>query len=83
MKEYRRILNREYVLIKGTIDKYGQFKEARVIPFEKKYYANMCSYCKNYLYLTSLECKKCKKNLCERHHNMCECSKKEWILVIR
>lgn len=83
MKEYRRILNIEYVLMKGTVDKFGQFKEVNVLSSKKRYYSNMCTYCKNYLYLCSLECKHCHQNLCERHLNKCECTKKEYILNIR
>jgi hypothetical protein len=70
-------------LIKTTLDKYGPFAEVRVIPLQKRYYANMCSHCKNYLYLTSLECVHCHKNLCERHLSKCDCPQKEWILIIK
>ena len=83
MKEYRRIINREYILIKSTIDKYGQFVDVKIVPYHRRYYVNMCSYCKNYLYLTSIECKSCHKNLCERHLSQCECEKKQWILIIK
>ena len=54
MKEYKRVINREYILVKNTIDKYGPFVDVRIIPFNKRYYVNMCSLCKNYLYLTSI-----------------------------
>lgn len=83
MREYRRILNREYVMVKGTVDKHGQYKDVKVISFKKKYHTNMCTYCKNYLYLSSLECAHCHKNLCERHLKKCECPKKSYILNVR
>lgn len=47
----------------------------------------MCHYCKNYVYLASLECLYCHKNLCEAHINKCDCTikplVKKWVLVIR
>jgi hypothetical protein len=47
----------------------------------------MCHYCKNYIYLTSLECLFCHKNLCEGHLDKCDCTikpiAKRWVLVIR
>ena len=47
----------------------------------------MCNYCKNYAYLTSLECNYCHRNLCHAHLDKCDCTikplQKKWILVIR
>ena len=47
----------------------------------------MCHYCKNYVYLASLECLFCHKNLCQSHLDKCDCTikpvAKKWVLVIR
>lgn len=83
MKEYRRIINREYVLVKSTADKYGEYADVKIISSKKRYFTNMCVYCKNYLYLSSLECATCHKNLCERHLSKCECTPKSYILNVR
>ena len=86
-KEYKRVINREYIFVKETVEKYGEFADVKMIPFQKRYYVNKCSFCQNYLYLTSLECSKCHQNLCERHLDKCKCesksNSKSWILVIR
>jgi predicted nucleic acid binding AN1-type Zn finger protein len=71
-----------------VISKYGQFADVRVIlSSRKKYFANACNYCKNYIYLSSLECLYCHKNLCEFHLGKCDCTikpaVKKWVLVVR
>lgn len=70
-------------MVKEFIDQFGSFHEVKLIPFAKRYYVNYCSHCKNYLYLTSVECNRCHKNLCERHVDKCECPSKQWNLILR
>ena len=69
--------------MKTTLDQQGSFPGVRLIPSHKHYYSNMCSYCKNYLYLTSLECSSCHKNFCPRHLSQCQCPHKQCVLVLR
>ena len=50
---------------------------------KRKYTSNKCTYCKNYLYLSSLQCNNCGKNLCSKHLDKCTCEEKQWTLMIR
>lgn len=58
----------------------------RILDATRKYFSNMCHYCKNYLYLTSFECSQCMRNLCHMHIDHCDCMQvtdKKWVLVVR
>lgn len=83
MKEYRRVLNREYILIKGTVDKYGMFRNVKIVSEKKRYHHMMCNHCKNYLYLSGLQCNNCNRILCERHLSKCTCLDKSYTLHLR
>jgi hypothetical protein len=61
-------------LIKQKKLQYVDSKHGVVIlPNSLKYEKLSCRHCKNYIYLSAIECKKCGV-LCENHIDICKCS---------